>query len=186
MKYLYLIALVLLAACTQPTQPEETAFTDPSSSSVAAVTPGLSSTTIYVPSSAVVYMPSSAYYIAPSSVAQVVTPEVLYIAEIGYVCNGFNTAAVSNNKATEGFIAMYNICGDRATMTSGTQPRTVAVINNWMTNDLALNPSFVNLIESDVIYYGSSLRFYNAVDGYLRYLYIEPVGDGIGLMKQRL
>lgn len=108
----------------------------------------------------------------------------LYVGEIGYVCNGFNTNAVSSYKATEGYMAMYNICGNRATMTTGTQPRAASVINDWLVNDLQLPESFRILIVNDVNAFGSTLRFYNAVDGYLRYIYVEPFGDGLGLMKK--
>ena len=181
MKYLILALTILFTACSNPVEPETNNFTEQSSSSaissVAVAYPSLSSTTVYAP--------SSINYTQPSSTTPVVT-EILYIAEVGYVCNGFNTNAVAVNKATEGYIAMYNICGDRATMTSGTQPRAASVINNWMTYDLALSPSDINVVSSDINYYGASLRFYNAVDGYLRYIYVEPVGDGIGLMKTRI
>lgn len=80
---------------------------------------------------------------------------------------------------------MYNICGDRATMTTGTQPRIASVLNDWMINDLKLSESLRVAIVNDVEMYGATFRFYNAVDGYLRYIYIEPNGDGLGLMKRK-
>lgn len=124
----------------------------------------------------------------PSSSSEVVVEEptkiALYVGEIGYVCEGFNTNAVSPSAATEGFTAMSSICGNRATMSSGTTPRTAAVINSWMADDLLLSETFRILLVQDVETYGSTLRFYNAVDGYRRYIYIEVYGDGIGLLKR--
>lgn len=115
-----------------------------------------------------------------------VTIQALYVGEIGYVCTGFNTAAVIPGKATEAYMAMAELCGNRATMTTGAQPRTASVINNWIINDLKLSEALRVSLVNDVERYGASLRFYDAVDGYLRYIYIEPYGDGLGLAKQKI
>lgn len=158
-----LLALILWGCNESPTAP--TSVTEVSSSSLATSS---SSTTQYTEPLVSIETPVTA----------------LYVGEIGYVCTGFNTSAVQSYKATEGYMAMYDICGDRATMTTGTQPRTASVINDWIINDLKLTESFRILIVNDVNTFGSTLRFYDAVDGYLRYIYIEPYGDGKGLMKQ--
>ena len=165
MKYLIIIITSMLIACiTDPSQDN----INPSISSSSTVNPSISSSSTVNP---------------PISSSSTVNQVTLFIAEVGYVCNGFNIQAVTPQYAFENFLIMYNLCGDMATMSTGTQPRIAQVIVDWMILDLRLEQSHINLIASDMQIYGSSLRFYNAVDGYLRYIYVEPVGDGLGIMK---
>lgn len=111
-----------------------------------------------------------------------VSNETMYVAEVGYVCNGFNFSAVTASKATEGYIAMYNICGDRSTQSTGTTCYTASQVSQWMKS---LQITAFDQVNGDISAYGSSFRWYNAVDGYMRYIYIEPCYDGKGLMKKR-
>ena len=172
------ISLVLLfGGCNESSTAPD--YIEPiSSSSQVVITPTSSSSQI------VIVQSSQSTTVTEPIIAQPTL--ALFIGEIGYVCNGFNINAVSNTRATEGYMAMHNICGDRATMTTGTQPRVASVINDWMINDLELHESLRIAIVNDVNAYGSTLRFYDAVDGYLRYIYIEPYGDGLGLMKKAI
>ena len=122
----------------------------------------------------------------PTTVPSATTPsyqnkETKYVAEVGTICNGFNFGAVSQSKATEGYIAMYEICGDRATQSTGTTCYTASEVTQWMKS---LQISAFDQVNSDIAAYGASFRWYNAVDGYKRYIYIEPCYDGKGLMKK--
>lgn len=122
----------------------------------------------------------------PTTVPSTTTPsyqnkETKYVAEVGTICNGFNFGAVSQSKATEGYIAMYEICGDRATQSTGTTCYTASEVTQWMKS---LQISAFDQVNSDIAAYGASFRWYNAVDGYKRYIYIEPCYDGKGLMKK--
>lgn len=181
MKKIISLAAIMLTACI--TTPENLAENTQSSSSE--ITHYSSSSEITPQYSSSIYSSSSEItHYSSSSSNVVVQKEPTFIAEVGYVCTDFNTFATSPGKATEGLIAMYNICGDMATMTTGTQPRVTEVIVEWMIYDLGLTESFTNILLSDLEHYGTTLRFYDAVDGYLRYIYIEPVGDGIGLMRK--
>jgi len=185
-KYLTIITILLaslLIGCNESSTAPD--YNEPTSSS-SQLTQSSTSTPIITYSSSQAIQYSASTPIVTYSSASTQTTLALYVGEIGFVCNGFNTDAVSSYKATEGYMAMYNICGDRATMTTGTQPRLASVLNDWMINDLELNESLRILIVNDVNTYGSSLRFYDAVDGYLRYIYIEPYGDGLGLMKKKI
>ena len=171
-----LLAVAFLISCNE----------SPAAASVEETSSDVSSSSVSHPIATV----SSSSVAHPSETPIVEQPPVaiqaLYVGEIGYVCTGFNTAAVIPGKATQAYLAMNELCGNRATMTTGTQPRTSDVINNWMINDLELNESLRVSLVNDVESYGSTLRFYNAVDGYLRYIYIEPYGDGLGLAKQKI
>jgi len=179
-----LLALGILAlsltACnpTSSDEPETSSSVDVSSSSQ-----NVSSSSEKVSSSS--KQVSSSSYRASSSSQTKVQVQTMYIAEMGTVCVGFNIDAVRQGYAFDGFMAMYNICGDRAQQTSGLSPVSVGVVIDWMQYTLALNNDLTTLIANDVDNYGGALRFYNANDGYLRYVYIEPVGDGKGLMKVR-
>ena len=97
------------------------------------------------------------------------------------ICTGFNFGAVDQSKATEGYIAMYQICGDRSTQSTGTTCYTASQVTQWMKS---LQISAFDQVNADIAAYGASFRWYNAVDGYQRYIYIEPCYDGKGLMKR--
>lgn len=109
----------------------------------------------------------------------------LYIGEVGTVCNGFNENAVYPSRATEAYMSMYNICGERVTAQKGDarNPALEADVYNWMRYTLNLNEALVTTVATDIANYGSALHFYDAADGYRRYLYVEPYGDGLGLLK---
>jgi hypothetical protein len=187
-KILFYMAMVtLMVSCNDPVS-NDVVQEDPAYSS--SVNAGvISSSSFYTPSSSsqnTVVVFSSSSTKATEEIPVVETPvTALYVGEMGTVCTGFNINAVQVGKATEGYSAMASLCGNRAQQTTGDQPRYASVLNNWMTYDLALNETLRTALVSDVNTYGSTLRFYNAVDGYLRYVYIEYYGDGLGLLKQK-
>lgn len=184
----YMTMVALLVSCNDPVSNDEVQ-TDPAySSSIVAAAVSSSSTAPNIPysSQGTIVVVSSSSTKATEEIPVVETPvTALYVGEMGTVCTGFNTNAVQVGKATEGYSAMASLCGNRAQQTTGDQPRYASVLNNWMTYDLALNETLRTALVSDVNTYGSTLRFYNAVDGYLRYVYIEYYGDGLGLLKQK-
>ena len=114
-------------------------------------------------------------------VSSYVNTETMYVAEVGTICTGFNFGAVDQSKATEGYLAMYQICGDRSTQSTGTTCYTATQVTQWMKS---LQISAFDQVNADIAAYGASFRWYNAVDGYQRYIYIEPCYDGKGLMKR--
>lgn len=109
--------------------------------------------------------------------------ETKYVAEVGYICNGFDFGNVTQNNATEGYIAMYSICGDRHTDGTGATCYTATAVSNWMKS---LNISAFEQVNADIATYGASFRWYNAIDGYKRYIYVEPCYDGKGLLKRTI
>jgi hypothetical protein len=108
----------------------------------------------------------------------------MYVAEMGKVCVGYDTYYAITSLATASYMTMYDICGDWSIQTTGTQPVTADAVDYWMISTLELSTSLRSSVVSDIVDYGSSFRFYNAVDGYLRYIYVEVYGDGVGLVKR--
>ena len=102
--------------------------------------------------------------------------------EIGNVCNGYNIDVAINDKSkpVESYYAMYKICGDRANFTYVCEPleQSVQHILSFLNKETALQ--VVELAEN----YGAAFGFYNANDGYLRYVYFEQCYDGKALMKR--
>lgn len=102
--------------------------------------------------------------------------------EIGNVCNRYNIDVSVNDKSkpVEGYVAMYEICGDRANFTYVCEPmeQSVQHILTFLNKETALQ--VVKLAEN----YGAAFGFYDATDGYLRYIYFEQCYDGRALMKR--
>lgn len=102
--------------------------------------------------------------------------------EVGNVCNGYNINVAINDKSkpVESYYAMYQICGDRANLTYVCEPteQSVEHMLELVNEQTALQ--IVDLAEK----YGAAFGFYNAVDGYLRYVYFEQCYDGKALMKR--
>lgn len=103
--------------------------------------------------------------------------------EVGNVCNGYNIDVAINDKSkpVESYYAMYQICGDRANLTYMCEPieQSVEHIMELVNKQTALQ--IVDLAKN----YGAAFGFYNAVDGYLRYVYFEQCYDGKALMKRQ-
>lgn len=101
--------------------------------------------------------------------------------EVGYVCNGYNIDVVINDpsRAVESYYAMYQICGDRSTQTYECVDAETAAA--------ALTRLFNQTTATEVVnrskQYGATFGFYNAVDGYMRYVYFELCYDGKALLK---
>jgi hypothetical protein len=134
--------------------------------------------------------PSSSSLQTPSSSSKAIVPtETQYAAEIGTVCVGFanslptqpidDTYMVSNG--TNAYLNMYQMCGDRAEyQVKGNSTQ----VTSWL-NQFNISTVIFNSINQELFVKGNSayLGFYAARDGYLRYLYVELVGDGKGLLK---
>lgn len=103
--------------------------------------------------------------------------------EVGNVCKGYNIDVAINDKSkpVESYYAMYQICGDRANLTymCETIEQSVEHIMQLVNKKTALQ--IVDLAKN----YGAAFGFYNAVDGYLRYVYFEQCYDGKALMKRQ-
>lgn len=103
--------------------------------------------------------------------------------EIGNVCNGYNIDVAINDKSkpVEGYAALNAICGNRANFTYECEPveQSVQHITTFLNKETALQ--VIELAEN----YGAAFSFYNAADGYLRYIYFEQCYDGIALMKRQ-
>lgn len=103
--------------------------------------------------------------------------------EVGNVCNGYNIDVAINDKSkpVESYYAMYQICGDRANLTYMCEPigQSVEHIMELVNKQTALQ--IVDLAKN----YGAAFGFYNAVDGYLRYVYFEQCYDNKALMKRQ-
>lgn len=101
--------------------------------------------------------------------------------EIGNVCNGYNIDVSANDKSkpVEGYIALNKICGNRANFTYECEPmeQSVQHIMTFLNKETALQ--VVELAKN----YGAAFGFYDANDGYLRYIYFEQCYDGKALMK---
>lgn len=102
--------------------------------------------------------------------------------EVGNVCNGYNIDVAINDKSkpVESYYAMYQICGDRANLTYMCEPteQSVEHIMKLVNKETALQ--IVDLAKN----YGAAFGFYNAVDGYLRYIYFEQCYDNKALLKR--
>ena len=103
--------------------------------------------------------------------------------EIGNVCNDYNIDVAINDKSkpVEGYIALNKICGDRSNFTYVCEPmeQSVEHIMTFLNKETALQ--VVELAEN----YGAAFGFYDATDGYLRYIYFEQCYDGKALMKRQ-
>ena len=103
--------------------------------------------------------------------------------EIGNVCNGYNIDVAINDKSkpVEGYAALNTICGNRANFTYECEPieQSVKHIMTFLSKETALQ--VIELAEN----YGAAFGFYNAADGYLRYIYFEQCYDGIALLKRQ-
>lgn len=103
--------------------------------------------------------------------------------EVGNVCNGYNIDIAINDKSkpVESYYAMYQICGDRANLTYMCEhiEQSVEHIMELVNKETALQ--IVDLAKN----YGAAFGFYNAVDGYLRYVYFEQCYDNKALMKRQ-
>ena len=151
------------------------------------------------PSSSSAYTPpqppsSSSEYIPPppppssSSISGGLPKEKIFYGEIGTVCVGYanlfsppldNTYFIADG--TNNYVNMYSICGDKAqSFITGTP----AEVTSWL-NTRNISTAIFNAINQELFIKGNSayLGFYPAVDGYLRYLYIEELNDGKGLAK---
>jgi hypothetical protein len=144
----------------------------------------------YKPSSSSVYTPppppsSSSIGISSSSSNP---REKMFYGEIGTVCVGYTNlfSLPLDNRyfiadGTDNFVNMYSVCGDKAqSFITGTQAEGVS----WL-NARNISDAMFNAINQELFIKGNSafLGFYPAVDGYLRYLYIEELNDGKGLAK---
>lgn len=100
---------------------------------------------------------------------------------MGYICNGYNLGSVNKTKATDAYKAMYSICGNQATLS---YPCISTKSAAGVLVDLNLSEADVDLLTSNAAAYGASLYWYDAVDGYKRYIYFEQCYDGRGLLKK--
>ena len=140
-----------------------------------------------------VYSSSSIQQTQTSSQPTYTVPTQPYIAsssstsywtlEIGNVCNGYNIDVSVNDKSkpVEGYVAMYKICGERANFTYVCEPmeQSVQHILTFINKEMALE------VVDMAFNYGAAFGFYNAIDGYLRYIYFEQCYDGKALMKRQ-
>lgn len=121
-------------------------------------------------------------YTVPSQAYSSSSSTSYWSLEIGNVCNGYNIDISVNDKSkpVEGYVAMYEICGDRANFTYECEPmeQSVQHILTFLNKETAVQ--VVELAEN----YGAAFGFYNATDGYLRYIYFELCYDGRALMKR--
>lgn len=105
--------------------------------------------------------------------------------EVGNVCNGYNIDISMNDKSkpVEGYYAMYQICGDRATQSYICESMNIIAekIVNISNGNRQFGTDLVNLAKQ----YGAAFGFYDAIDGYLRYAYLELCYDNKALMKRQ-
>lgn len=78
-------------------------------------------------------------------------------------------------------MAMYSICGNRVTL-SYPCVSTESVASVLVS--LNLSKTAIDQLVSNAVTYGSSLYWYDAADGYKRYIYFEECYDGRGLLKK--
>jgi hypothetical protein len=118
----------------------------------------------------------------------IVPNERIFHCEIGTVCVGYTNlfSTPLDNKyfiadGTDNYINMYSVCGDK--MQSAIEG-TEAEGTDWL-NARNISSAIFNKINQELFVKGNSafFGFYPAVDGYLRYLYIEEMHDGKGLLK---
>ena len=156
-KIIVLLFIALLSACSSE------------SSSPAAPSPTYSSSSFARPAT------------RPATSVSSSSAEYYWAVEVGYICNGYNLGSIDNTKALEAYMAMYSICGNRATQSYSciSSKSTASVLVN-----LNLSEASVDRLLSNAETYGSSLYWYNAVDGYKRYIYFEQCYDERGLLKK--
>jgi hypothetical protein len=126
--------------------------------------------------------------VALNSSSSISVNQVTFIAEIGTVCVGFANLFSKPlddqyfvADGTTWYIEMYNICGNKSeSYITGTG----AEVTSWL-NLRNISTAIFNRINEELFIKKNSafLGFYPAVDGYVRYLYIEEVNDGKGLAK---
>lgn len=137
-------------------------------------------------SSSVTYVPP---VVSSSSIAHVQPPlessssaTYYWAFEIGNVCKGYNidVAIDDPSRPVEAYAALYKICGDRANVTYPCEPteRSAEHILRFVDNATAMQ--LVDMASK----YGAAFGFYNAKDGYLRYIYFEACYDGQALLKR--
>lgn len=135
-----------------------------------------SSQTIQINPQPTYTVPTQTYIASSSSTSY-------WTLEVGNVCNGYNIDVAINDKSkpVESYYAMYQICGDRANLTYMCEPieQSVEHIMELVNKETALQ--IVDLAKN----YGAAFGFYNAVDGYLRYVYFEQCYDNKALMKRQ-
>lgn len=172
-------AIMFIACGDNSVSPEQT-YTQPvqqptySSSSIQQTQ--TSSQTIQINPQPTYTVPTQTYIASSSSTSY-------WSLEVGNVCNGYNIDVAINDKSkpVESYYAMYQICGDRANLTYMCEPieQSVEHIMKLVNKETALQ--IVDLAKN----YGAAFGFYNAVDGYLRYVYFEQCYDNKALMKRQ-
>lgn len=172
-------AIMFIACGDNSVSPEQT-YTQPvqqptySSSSMQQTQ--TSSQTIQINPQQTYTVPTQTYIASSSSTSY-------WSLEVGNVCNGYNIDVAINDKSkpVESYYAMYQICGDRANLTYMCEPieQSVEHIMALVNKETALQ--IVDLAKN----YGAAFGFYNAVDGYLRYVYFEQCYDNKALMKRQ-
>lgn len=180
-KLLILISFaIMFIACGDNSVSAEPTYTQPvqqptySSSSIQQTQ--TSSQTIQINQQPTYTVPTQTYIASSSSTSY-------WSLEIGNVCNGYNIDVAINDKSkpVEGYIALYKICGDRSNFTYECEPmeQSVQHIMTFLNKETALQ--VVELAKN----YGAAFGFYDATDGYLRYIYFEQCYDGKALMKRQ-
>lgn len=174
-KIIVLLFIALLSACSSesssPTAPSPTVV---SSSSILSPTYTSSSSSV-----SITY--SSSSFARPATSVSSSSAEYYWAVEVGYICNGYNLGSIDNTKASEAYMAMYSICGNRATQSY--QCISTESVASVLVS-LNLSETAIDQLASNAITYGSSLYWYPAVDGYKRYIYFEECYDGRGLLKK--
>lgn len=180
-KFLILISFaIMIIACGDNSVSPEPTYTQPvqqptySSSSIQQTQ--TSSQTIQINPQPTYSVPTQTYIESSSSTSY-------WSLEIGNVCNGYNINVSVNDKSkpVEGYIALNKICGDMSNFTYECEPmeQSVKHIMSFLNKETALQ--VVDLAEN----YGAAFGFYNANDGYMRYIYFEQCYDGKALMKRQ-
>lgn len=171
-KIIVLLFIALLSACSSesssPTAPSPTVV---SSSSILSPTYTSSSSSV-----SITY--SSSSFARPATSVSSSSAEYYWAVEVGNICNGYNLGSIDNTKASEAYMAMYSICGNRATQSY--QCISTESVASVLVS-LNLSETAIDQLASNAITYGSSLYWYNAVVGCKRYIYFEQCYDGRGL-----
>lgn len=176
---LFVVFALFIIACGDngvSTEPEYN-YTQPKSYSSSSIQQTqTSSQTIQINQQPTYTVPTQTYIASSSSTSY-------WSLEIGNVCNGYNIDVSVNDKSkpVEGYIALNKICGNRANFTYECEPmeQSVQHIMTFLNKETALQ--VVELAKN----YGAAFGFYDAVDGYLRYVYFEQCYDGKALMKRQ-
>ena len=179
--FILMVFAIMFIACSDNSVSPEPTYTQPAQQPT------------YSQSSQPVTYSSTSTYIQPTNTQPYITSNssdsnssetVSYWSlEVGNVCNGYNIDVAINDKSkpVESYYAMYQICGDRANLTYMCEPieQSVEHIMELVNKQTALQ--IVDLAKN----YGAAFGFYNAVDGYLRYVYFEQCYDNKALMKRQ-